>query len=132
MKAPGSIQRGILLLESLVAILIISFGILGLVGLWANSLKDASEAKYRGDASFLANELIAQMWLARPITAGFTAPTTWTTRVATTLPGGTGSVAVAPDADGLLRATVTVSWQLPGHEQHTFVSVARVNGAGPM
>ena len=65
MKSPRSTQRGILLLEALIAILLISFGILGLIALWANSLKDVSEAKYRSDASFLANEMIGQLWLDR-------------------------------------------------------------------
>ena len=136
MKSPASSQRGILLLESLIAILLISFGILGLVGLWANSVKDVSEAKYRSDASFLANELIAQMWLARPIpAAGYTPPASWTTRVTNTLPSGIGTVVVAdvaPAPPPQLQATVTVSWTLPGHLPHSVVSVTRINAAGPM
>ena len=95
MKSPRSTQRGILLLEALIAILLISFGILGLIALWANSLKDVSEAKYRSDASFLANEMIGQMWLDRAISpVGYTAPSNWTDRLAATLPGGTGTVVV--------------------------------------
>ena len=136
MKSPGFTQRGILLLESLIAILIVSFGVLGLVAFWANSVKNASEAKYRSDASFLANELIAQMWLSRPITGAYTAPANWTDRVTATLPGGEGSVAVIPDPDaveaGQVQATVTVRWTLPGHDPHFFQSVARINGAGLM
>lgn len=136
MKSPAPTQRGILLLESLIAILIISFGVLGLVGLWANSVKNTSEAKYRSDASFLANELIAQMWLARPIPVGYTAPAGWTTRVTNTLPGGSGTVDVVDDpvvvGSGQVQATVTVTWTLPGHAQHSVVSIARINGAGPM
>jgi type IV pilus assembly protein PilV len=137
MRTPHSAQRGILLLESLIAILLISFGILGLVALWANSVKNASEAKYRSDAAFLANELIAQMWLARPVPVGYTPPATWTARVAATLPGGIAPAVdviddpVVPGA-GQVQATVTVNWQLPGHDPHSFVSVARINGAGPM
>jgi type IV pilus assembly protein PilV len=140
MKSPASAQRGILLLEALIAILIISFGILGLVALWANSVKNASEAKYRSDSSFLANEMIGQMWLDRAnITPAYTAPANWTDRVAATLPGGTGSVVVAPNPNVLpapvppaLQATITVQWTLPGHAQHTFVSIAQINGAGDM
>ena len=136
MKSPASTQRGYLLIESLIAILIISFGILGLVSLWANSLKNASEAKYRSDASFLANEMISQMWLDRAaITTAYTAPTNWTGRIAATLPAGLGSVVVAPAPAPLatqLEATVTVLWTLPGHPQHSFVSIAQINGAGAM
>jgi type IV pilus assembly protein PilV len=135
MKSPASAQRGILLLEALIAILIISFGILGLVALWANSVKNASEAKYRSDSSFLANEMIGQMWLDRAnITPAYTEPANWTDRVAATLPGGKGKVEVAfgPDVPPQLQATVTVLWTLPGHAQHSFVSIAQVNGAGDM
>jgi type IV pilus assembly protein PilV len=137
MRSPAPTQRGILLLESLIAILLISFGILGLVALWANSVKNTSEAKYRSDASFLANELIAQMWLSRPIAVGYTPPATWTARVAATLPGGIApEVDVIDDPDvpgaGQVQATVKVNWQLPGHDSHSFVSIARINGAGPM
>ena len=138
MKSPRSIQRGILLLEALIAILLISFGILGLIALWANSLKDVSEAKYRSDASFLANEMIGQMWLDRAsIAVGYTAPANWTDRLAATLPGGTGTVDVAVNGEVLpapvppaLKATITVKWTLPGHVEHTFVSIAYINGAG--
>ena len=134
MRTSHPAQRGILLLEALIAILIISFGVLGLVGLWANSVKNASEAKYRSDASFLANEMIAQLWLARPLAAGCSAPANWTARLAATLPAGGGTVCVTPDPEvgGQVEATVVVNWQLPGHDAHTFKSVARINGAGPM
>jgi type IV pilus assembly protein PilV len=135
MKTSGSAQKGILLLEALVAILLISFGILGLVGLWAVSIKGASEAKYRTDAGFLANEMIGQMWLDRAnLTTSYTAPTNWTNRVAAALPGGTGTVVVAtdPNVSSQLRTTVTVRWTLPGDVQHSFVSTAQINGAGAM
>jgi type IV pilus assembly protein PilV len=55
-------QRGIMLLEALIAILIFSLGILALIGLQAQSIRNSSEAKYRADASFLANQLIGFMW----------------------------------------------------------------------
>ena len=134
MKSPGSTQRGILLLEALIAILLVSFGVLGLVALWANSLKDVTEAKYRTDASFLANEMIGQLWLDRAnITAAYTAPTNWTDRIAATLPSGTGTVVVDTNTDTTqLQATVTVLWTMPGHDPHAFVSIAHINGAGPM
>lgn len=55
-------QQGIMLLEALIAILIFSLGILALIGLQAQSIRNSSEAKYRADASFLANQLIGYMW----------------------------------------------------------------------
>ncbi len=51
-----------MLLEALISILIFSIGILAIVGLQAASVKMSSDAKYRSDASLLANQLVAQMW----------------------------------------------------------------------
>lgn len=55
-------QRGIMLLEGLIAILVFSLGILAIVGMQASTLAHTSQAKYRTDAAFLANKLIGQMW----------------------------------------------------------------------
>jgi type IV pilus assembly protein PilV len=128
-------QKGSMLLEVLIAILIFSFGILAIVGLQAVSIKNGSQAKYRTAASFLANEMIGQMWADRAnITTNYSAPANWSSRIATTLPSGVGTVSVTvdPNVSPQLRATVTVQWTLPGDVQHTFVSVAQINGAGPI
>lgn len=55
-------QAGVLLLEALIAILIFSLGILSLVALQATSIQLTSDAKYRTDATLLANRLIGRMW----------------------------------------------------------------------
>jgi type IV pilus assembly protein PilV len=55
-------QRGIMLLEGLIAILIFSLGILAVVGMQATTINHSSQAKYRTDAAFVANKLIGQMW----------------------------------------------------------------------
>lgn len=55
-------QSGVMLLEALIAILIFSLGVLGIVGMQASAIKASSDAKYRTDAGLLANELIGQMW----------------------------------------------------------------------
>lgn len=57
-------QQGIMLLEALIAMLIFSMGILAIVGLQASAIKVSGDAKYRSDASLLANELIGQMWVS--------------------------------------------------------------------
>ncbi|MEO8132864.1 MAG: type IV pilus modification protein PilV [Betaproteobacteria bacterium] len=58
-------QSGAMLLEALIAILIFSLGILAIIGLQAQSIRNSSEAKYRSDASYLANQLIGRMWADR-------------------------------------------------------------------
>jgi len=55
-------QRGAFLLEALIAILIVSFGILGIVGLQAQAMKVTNDSQYRAEAVYLATELMSQMW----------------------------------------------------------------------
>jgi type IV pilus assembly protein PilV len=55
-------QSGVMLLEALIAILIFSLGILGIVGMQASAIAASRDAKFRSDAGLLANELVAQMW----------------------------------------------------------------------
>lgn len=60
--SPRAKQSGVALLEALVAILIFSIGLLGLVSLQARAIATTSDAKYRSDAAFLANKIIGVMW----------------------------------------------------------------------
>lgn len=55
-------QRGVMLLEALVAVLVFSLGILGVVALQAQSIRHVGDAQYRGEAIFLANALVSRMW----------------------------------------------------------------------
>lgn len=57
-----SAQQGSILLEALIAFLIFSMGILGVIGLQATAINNTLDARYRSDAAFLANQIIAQMW----------------------------------------------------------------------
>lgn len=130
-------QSGIMLLEALIAILIFSIGILGIVGMQASTIKGSRDAKYRSDAGLLANELIGQMWIgardgatlqtnfqgdgaASVTVADGPTYTAWETRVAATLPGvalNPPLVTVAPGVLGPPQTSSTVSvivrWQAP-------------------
>jgi type IV pilus assembly protein PilV len=125
-------QQGIALLEGLIAILIFSFGILGIMGLQAASIQNASEAKYRSDANLLANQIMGQMWADIPNLASYNGTnatkTAWITQVQTALPNGGGAVVVAGNA-----VTITVTWHVtdancPGTtcQWHNFVTKAQV------
>jgi type IV pilus assembly protein PilV len=131
-----------MLLEVLIALLIFSLGVLGLVGLQANAVKQSGQAKYRTDATLLANELIGQMWVTNrtfaTLSNGFSSATNgasyaaWKPRVEATLPGaGTypptvvlTQVAPLPDIVGGGTAastrppstlvTITMRWKAPG------------------
>jgi type IV pilus assembly protein PilV len=61
--ARRSPQRGSFMLEALIAILIVALGILGTVGLYARSIQNVDDAKFRGEAALLANTLVGQMWV---------------------------------------------------------------------
>lgn len=54
-------QSGYLLIETLVSVLIFSIALLGIVAMYATSIRNNTQAKYRADASFLADELIGRM-----------------------------------------------------------------------
>jgi type IV pilus assembly protein PilV len=62
-------QAGSMLLEAFIAILIFSMGVLAIVGMQASAVKTSADAKYRSEASLLANELIGQMWVSDRTTA---------------------------------------------------------------
>lgn len=56
-------QRGVFLIEALVAILIFSLGILGMIAMGATAVSAQSDAQYRSDADGLANEIASQIAL---------------------------------------------------------------------
>lgn len=63
-RTGGRRQSGALIIEVMIAILIFSVGILGVVGLQAAAVKASTDAKYRSEAGLLANELISKMWVS--------------------------------------------------------------------
>ena len=54
-------QRGVALLEALIAILILAIGLIGTLGLQVNSQAALAEASMRAEATIAANELIGVM-----------------------------------------------------------------------
>lgn len=56
-------ERGLFLLEALIAILIFSFGILGLVGMQSKAISAQSDAQYRIEAANAANKILSEIWL---------------------------------------------------------------------
>jgi len=127
-------QAGVMLIEVLFAILIFSIGILGIVGLYAASVKNAGDAKYRVDASLLANELIAQMWVVDrtaanwqdQFNAGGARFLAWEANVQATLPGGIAPVVIAANNGAV---TIQINWRAPSEAvgiTHSYVAVSQV------
>lgn len=56
-----------MLIEALIAILIFSIGILAVVGMQGVAIKNVTESRSRGEAAFLAQALLAQMWIDQNI-----------------------------------------------------------------
>jgi len=121
-------QAGVMLIEALVAILLFSVGVVAVMGMQAVSIEQVSQAKYRTDASYLADQIIGKMWTDQPnlasyATVGYAGRTSWDAVVASTLPNGTGTITVAAP-----QVTVTINWRLPNETvTRKFTSIANIN-----
>lgn len=114
-------QRGAVLLEAMIAVVIFSMGILALVGLQAAMVKNTSDAKYRAEASFIAQQKLGDIWVGGTDLANHEVEDE---DVSGYLPSGKRSVSVSADR----IVTVTVTWQVPGEDTHTYATSARVEG----
>lgn len=105
-------QRGVTLIEVLIAVLLFSFGILGLVGLQARATQVSVGAEDTSRAALLANEIVTTMWTEGSASLPSGTISAWNARVANAasggLPNATGTVT---EASGV--ATVTVTWRPP-------------------
>lgn len=140
-------QSGVMLLEALIAILIFSVGILALIGMQAASLSNSANATYRSEASYLANQIISQMWadqanlatyslnaaantctLGNNVTGGVSAnAVNWLNNDVSRLPGASGyQQKIVIGANNLV--TVTLCWKAPNETTaHNFMAFAQIN-----
>jgi type IV pilus assembly protein PilV len=142
---------GMMLIEALLGILIFSVGILGLVGLQAASMRNATEARYRTEAAYLANQIVGRMWIDRGVananlanyvlttatvcsTTATTALQQWLCEVERTLPGITAAVARPTIAVAADTVTVTLRWRAAanstitdGSDIRRYVLIAKIN-----
>lgn len=98
--------RGFTMIEVLVALLVFSLGVLGLVSIQATAARMATDARDRAVATFLADQLLARMLISDPATAGSFAHL------------ATGTTACSPSGTASTNAVVTgwlteVAQQLP-------------------
>jgi type IV pilus assembly protein PilV len=123
-----------MLIEALIGILIFSIGILALIGMQGAAIRNTTDARYRSEASFLANQVIGQMWVDRAnlalyTSAGYAPRDAWETNVASTLPGVTGTrlPTITVSADN--EVVVTIQWLQPGETQgRRLQMINRING----
>lgn len=116
-KAPKKIslspERGSVLIESMVALVIFSMGVLALVGLQTAMMKNSNDNRYRAEA-----QLIAQTHLANMMAYGGDAATyigqVNRDQIKTQLPNG--SLTFSSLTNNMV--SVTVGWQVPGGSHH--------------
>lgn len=124
--------RGVVLLEALIAMLIFVIGVLGVVGLQTSMTKAQTSAKFRGDASYLASQLVGTMWgdvpnlasYATASCAGYARCNDWKIKVAELLPGG--GVTVKVEAGNVV--TITIDWTVPGEGVHKYTTATAIRG----
>lgn len=120
-------QKGFSLLEILITLVILSFGLLGIAGIIVNSLKSNQSSYSRTQANWLANDIIDRMRANRStaevlpspyaLAMADEAPTDasipsvdladWRKALVSALPSGTGSVVVNATSSNV---TVVVQW----------------------
>lgn len=117
-QAPTKSQQGVAIIEAMIAILIFSVGVLGIVGMQATMAKNTADSKFRADASYFAQQTVGTMWAdMEPISNldNYLGVST-----ISELPGGQLSVdktAVIQDDAGIVVGgvfTIRVGWTAPG------------------
>lgn len=145
-RPPRPTARGYILLEALIAILIFSIAMLGTMGMYAKSVRNNSEAEFRFEASYMANELVGMMrsdnktpaTLMTNYATGGPKYVTWLASAtqANRLPGlatNPPTVAIvtipgaAPPDTSKSQVTITLYWQLPNSTVHSHVFTTLIN-----
>ena len=105
-------QKGVVLLEALIAILIFSFGILAIAGLQGAMVKNTTQSGYRAEASYIAQQQLGLIGADPNNIANYVG----TTNIPNRLPNGT--IVIAQPVAGSVQVTIT--WQLPGELAHNY------------
>lgn len=129
-------QAGISLIEVLVALLIFSLGILGLVGVQVTAARTTADAGYRSQAAAFANTLLNQMRAGNPATLAADYDIegekwiTWRDELigASGLPGAITHPPEINITDVPPVVTLTIYWAGVGETvPHSYVTVATIN-----
>jgi type IV pilus assembly protein PilV len=144
-QSPGrSKQSGVALLETLLAMLVFSLGILTVVAIQAASVKMSADAQLRTRAVLLADQLVGTMWvsgekiadLQTKFQTGGEGYNEWAESVSAALPGvsldgdtkPTVVIISDPDAERNGEVTITLYWRTPNMKdgddsrQHVVIS----------
>ena len=115
-------QTGVSMIESLVAILVLAIGVMGLAGLQARSLVETRLTNARANALLLANDLAERMRLNRNAAVSTTLADRYDLAFGGAIPGGTADCVANPCNGAALRTFDLTEWTrqvrqlLPGGE----------------
>jgi type IV pilus assembly protein PilV len=124
-----SSQRGVVLLEALVSILLFSMGVLALVGLQAAMIKNTTDSKFRAEASYIAQQRIGMMWADPANVLGYLEPSPGTDISASSgLPNGFRIVTQPDSVANPNQFEVIIKWQQPGQLQHNYTTIVNIAG----
>jgi type IV pilus assembly protein PilV len=142
---PQTQQKGSMIIEALLAILLFSLGVIAMMGLQAASVTMASDAKYRSDANMLANNLMAQMWsnhesptLTANFQTGGAVYNAWLSDVEAALPGvaakpPTVTFSSPPAGESGNAVEIVIYWKGPDEKTlltpsgyHTYTAIAQI------
>lgn len=131
-SASPRIAGGFALLEVLVALIVCAIGVLGVVGLQGTMTRAQTASTFRGEAAYLAQQLIGGMWLDRSHLASYASAncgstcTEWEQRVARRLPAGESTVTV-DTATGVV--TIEIRWTAPGETPSRFTTSTTIRNS---
>lgn len=83
-------QQGSFIIEAIISLVLFAVGLISLMSLTAQALNQVGQSKARNDASYVAGELLSQMWVSGTVDL-----TAWTARLQTVIPEATGTVRLA-------------------------------------
>lgn len=119
-------QRGVALLESLLAVVILGIALIGTLGLQARSTAALADAGLRAEATIAANQLVGIMSSdlanldAYALAAGATPGTrlaAWHADLRSRIPGASVSIALSKDGSSVVGVDIAIGWQRTSDSQ---------------
>ncbi len=127
-------DRGGSIIEALLSVALLSFGMLGMLRLVSSSVAETGAVQYRSEASLLASELVSTMWIGdrsySALVRRFGDPQSneyqqWLSAVQSRLPGSQHRppvIEISPDR----QVRIELRWQAPGEPDPHAVQLSTV------
>lgn len=112
-------QKGVVLIEAMIGLLIFAFAILGLMSLQSSLLKDNMDLKMRGEALYVVNQLVGELWSDPNNLSSYVVTKAPLAATEGNLPNGLKTITVNGAA-----VTVTIFWKRPEEANYHNLSVS--------